>query len=224
MSQDLTTNSPPRTPITPELSPELTRLLISLPSADEAVSEISGDPVLFHEAQRALPALHDYAVGRAGEHGVKAVIGRRFALYPQPQRSDGEWAMWWADYHEVLADTPMCALEAAMAAYVKQSDSEFMPKPGKLLELAKMTPNRGAQAYTRAKLAVTGKPADLPRPEPTADEKAAVRKMAADFAKTFAERRPASLVPPMPSTAGKPDAGGLTPQMRELLAKQRGEG
>jgi hypothetical protein len=28
----------------------------------------------------------------------------------------------------------------------------------------------------------------------------------------------------LPSTAGKPDAGGLTPEMRELLGRQRGEG
>lgn len=204
----------------PELSPELTSLLNSWHNADEAIAEISNSPALFHEAQRALPALKDHATGRAGEAGVKAVIGRRFALFPQPARSDGEWAMWWADYYEVLATVPLCALEAGMAAYVKLIDSEFMPKPGRLLELSRMTPNRGVQAYERAAKAVTGKEAERARPEPTETEKAQVKRMLAGFQAKVAERTVATARPPLPSIAGKPDEGGLTPQMRDLMARR----
>lgn len=189
-------------------------------NGDEAVSTISGDPALFRETQAALPALRDFATGRAGAAGVKAVIGKRFALFPQPDRSDGEWVAWWADYIEALADQPLCALEAAMAAYVRLVDSEFMPKPGRLLELARMTPNRGAQAYGRALKAVTGGEPERTRPEPTESERQAVRKMLGDFNDAMAKRTVANARPPLPCIAGKPDEGGLTPQMRELMARR----
>jgi hypothetical protein len=38
------------------------------------------------------------------------------------------------------------AIEAGMAEYVRQVDSEFFPKPGKLRELAQKVPNRMARA------------------------------------------------------------------------------
>lgn len=184
------------------------------------MAEINNSPALFHEAKAALPALKDYATGRAGPAGVREVIGRRFALFPQPQRADDEWVMWWTDYYDALADQPLCALEAAMAAYVRLVDSEFMPKPGRLLELARMTPNRGAQAYGRALKAVTGGEPEQIRPEPTESERQAVLKMLGDFNAEIAKRTVANARPPLPSTAGKPDEGGLTPQMRELMARR----
>jgi len=205
------------------LSEELTSLLNSCLNSDEAVAEISNSPALFREAQAALPVLREQALGRSGEEGVRQVIGRRFALFPQPQRSDGEWAMWWADYYEALASVPLCALEAAMAAYVRLHDSEFMPKPGKLLELSKTTPNRGAQAYGRALKATTGKePERLPFIGPTEEEKAKVKAMLTSFNAKHMATVEAYKPPPMPATHGKADAGGLTPEMRALIERRGG--
>lgn len=115
---------------------------------------IAGVPALVAEARAALPALQSLASWPAGDHGVKLVIGKRFAIYPQPVRLDGEWTAWWAEYFTVLSDTPLAALEAGMRAYVALPDSEFMPKPGRLRELARKAPCRAIQRYNQARRAV----------------------------------------------------------------------
>jgi len=174
-----------------------------------------------------LPALKAVAEHKAGDDGVRAVIGRRFALYPQPERDDGEWAAWWADYFDALADVPLACLEAAMRAWVQRPDSQFMPKPGELRALAHRTPSRTLQRYHRAKRAL--QIADAPKapaitqttPEGVhVDQQSAVRKMLSEYQAAYAARQPAPRSA-MPSTAGKPDAGGLTPQMRELIARRQ---
>lgn len=225
MPNDLTLNEPPERKITPVLSPHLAALLEAEPgSGVDPVGEIASYLALLEEAKAALPVLKAAAMQKAGRHGVREVIGRRFPLFPQPDRSDGEWAAWWEDYHQTLADVSWAALEAAMARYVADPASEFMPKPGKLLELARTTPNKAVRAYDRANRALAyhhGQVAALPAPterrEPSTDEVAQVKRMLADFkVKNFDEPRRDTL----PSIAGKPDSGGLTPEMRALLARQ----
>ena len=180
---------------------------------------IASSPALLAEATAALPALREQATSRCGEAVVREVIGRRFALFPQPQRSDGEWAMWWADYYEALSDLPRAALEAAMAAYVKLPDSEFMAKPGKLLELAKVTPNRGAQAYARALRATTETPERTPVPP---EESAKVREMLGEYLAKISTRR-AEEPRPLPDSFWHVDDAGLTPEMRRLTQRREAE-
>jgi hypothetical protein len=61
---------------------------------------------------------------------------------------------------------------------------------------------------------------------PSEEEKAAVHRMAEEARASLIEAarrvRPARKAGEMPSTAGKPDAGGLTPEMRELMARREG--
>lgn len=234
---DLTTTHDdlPERKITPVLSPDLKSLLVD-ETDSWSVRRIHEDPELRAEAIANLPVLRAAARQKAGRAGVMEVIGKRFALYPQPNRSEGEWAAWWSDYVEVLGDIPWHSLEAGMAAYVADPKSEFMPKPGKLRELALTTPARVAVAYERA-----NKVAELNRPrpvyaEPTEEERKAsqaradaehaeIRKMADDLLKTFKVKtlgEPAQRSS-LPSTAGKPDEGGLTPAMRALLAKREAQ-
>lgn len=200
----------------PALSPELTALLDGTP---DGVEWIAQNPALLAEAEARLPALHHTATAKAGREGVKAVIGRRFALYPQPQRSDGEWAAWWSDYFDVLEDVALASLEAAMRAHVADPESEFMPKPGRLRELAFVTPCRSLQRYHRAKAAITLSQTPQPRLAPPLEDAAKVRDMLAEFqAKAIPGE---AKKPTLPSIAGKPDEGGLTPEMRAVLARQR---
>lgn len=159
----------------------------------------------------------------AGEHGVREIIGRRFALYPQPDRSDGEWAAWWSDYYDVLAEVPYASLEAAMAEYVKRPDSEFLPKPGKLLEMSRSTPNRAAQAYGRARRAVGEAEAKEGRREPTEQEKVAVGKLLEGFFAEMDSRKVTRVIEPLPAIHGKADERGITPQLRAIIQRQRGE-
>lgn len=214
----------------PALGRALSELLDHDGSPDRAAHEIAETPALIAEARVVLPALKTAATAKAETDGVRKVIAKRFALYPQPQRSDEEWAGWWADYLETLAGVSLASLEAAMRAYVARPDSEFMPKPGKLLDLAQTTPCRSLQRYYRAKRAI--EIADRPRPPPMPDgdpepgarvDPAEVRTMLAEFeAKSVTTAMKTK--PELPSIAGKADEGGLTKEMRALMARRQGLG
>lgn len=177
--------------------------------------------MLLAEARAALPALKAVAEHKAGIEGVRRVIARRFTIYPQPQRSDEEWADWWADYMDVLADLSLASLEAGMRAYVADPESEFMPKPGKLRELAFTAPSRSLGRYYRAKRALQfAEDAERPVLAGPPVDPAEVRAMLAEYQ---AKRGPDERKPSMPSIAGKPDEGGLTQEMRDLMARRSGD-
>lgn len=202
------------------LSPALNALLDATGSPESAVSEIANSPALLAEARSVLPALKAVAQSKAGPDGVKAVVGKRLALYPQPQRSEAEWDAWWSDYFDVLSDVPLASLEAGMRAYVADPQSEFMPKPGRLRELAFTAPCRSLGRYYRALQAVDA----AERPALAATVRAdpsAVRALLADFNARIVTAEKAK--PVLPSTAGKPDAGGLTDEMRQLIARRNGD-
>lgn len=211
----------------------LKALLEQEPSTDEAVARIVGAPALIEEVRSLLPVLQEHARRPAGEDGVKRVVGRRFALFPQPERDEDEWGAWWSAQFDVLADLPEPALEAGMVAWARQPDSQFLPAPGKLRELALTTENRAARAYHRARLAVEYRPpfdgeplqisAPTPRaiPEPTKADKDRVRAMAANFAAQAEARRPPQTFREPPPPAGI-DEKGLSPEMRALMAKGEG--
>lgn len=232
------TDSLPEKPISPVLSPDLKSLLVEEDNQRWAIQAIIDSPDLKAEAEAALPVLKAAATQKAGQGGVRQVIGKRFALYPQPQRSEGEWAAWWADYFDVLADVHWHALEAGMATYVRDPGSEFMPKPGKLLELARTAPVRVVRAYERAREAVTYRPPpppldpallaelhgqDFPQPKAMADA-LEIKRMGEEAMRDIRGAKTALPTVELPSIAGKADEGGLTPTMRALLARQRGEG
>lgn len=100
----------------------------------------------------------------ATEDQIRQIIGARFALFPQPQRNDGQWAAWWADYYDALRGLTPYAVEAGMAAWVRSPEAEFMAKPGKLRELAMTVPNENvwARAHMRATKATRQNAADTP--------------------------------------------------------------
>lgn len=223
---------------TPQISPGLNSLLTLEPNAERAISEIAKTPAMLAEAKAALPTLHAMATMPAGEEGVRRVIGSRRALFPQPERTSAESAAWWADYFDVLADLPEGAIEAAMQAWVKLPDAEFMPKPGKLLELAKTTPNRSVKAYQRCKAAVEYQPpreverlskaqidqmvaplaAKVPH-QPSQADKERVKRMMREFIEAD-EARKAKLKTEKQSAepaCGVPDETGITPELRQAL-------
>jgi hypothetical protein len=114
---------------------------------EAAVQTIADSPHLLAEARNELPLVRGRAMMPATADEIRAVIGRRFAVYPQPRRSDGEASEWWADYFDVLLGKVSAeALECAMQAWVAKPTSQFMPKPGELYELAMATVTPGARA------------------------------------------------------------------------------
>lgn len=207
----------------PELGQALSALLDDPGSPDQAAMAIASDGALVAQARIALPALQHAAMAKAGPDGVRKVIAKRFETYPQPQRTDEQWAAWWADYLETLADVSLASLEAGMRAYVAEPSSEFMPKPGRLRELAFTAPCRNMQRYYRAKRAL--QMADEPKPLAITDAEATkraeeVRALARDF---LAKPLDAPAKPTLPSIAGPVDDGGLTPMMRESMARRDAE-
>ena len=222
-------NSPAVRPISLALSPELTALLDSDGSRDAILDRLTKRQDLLAEAEASLPGLKRVAMAKAGEAGVKAVIGKRLVLYPQPERSDGEWDAWWADYFDVLADCSLASLEAAMRAYVALPDSEFMPKPGRLRELVFLTPSRSWKRFNLAEQAVqfAAREKILQMPERAPEDVEAdpalaeanrleILRLAKDYqAKTM--RDPPK---PRPYIGGSVDERGITPQMRALRERQ----
>lgn len=223
MRQDLTPATPPARKITPALSPDLRQQLEAEANEDEAIKTIAGNLALREEARAVLPVLRAAATQKAGPEGVGEVIGKRLVLYPQPARSDAEWAAWWADYVDILSDVPWQALEAAMLTWVKDPKSEFMPKPGQLHALAMASEFPAAKTFNRAAKAMAVVKAEEARskPPPSPEQVAAVKSMLSGFQAKMAEKDLSKISPPMPSTAGKPDQGGLTPAMRALMARQK---
>ncbi|RAK51606.1 hypothetical protein [Phenylobacterium soli] len=150
----LTTSSPAAKPTTLAPSPHLSALLDRDGNPDDACQEIASYLALREECREILPALREQAERRADQEGIRAVVGRRFATYPQPERNEGEWAAWWRDYYDALTGLSLASLEAAMREWIKRSDSQFLPKPGELRELALRTPSRALQRYQRARRVV----------------------------------------------------------------------
>lgn len=184
------------------------------------------------ECRARLPDLRRIVETPSGEAGVRDVVGRRFALFPQPKRTDEEWAMWWVDYYDTLSDLPVCDLEAGMLAWIREPASDFLPKPGRLREYAMTTASTPRRAYERARNALAWVP---PRPapenpipvepptargipEPSAEDKARVKKWAAEFkAQADTRRIPET---PLPPIHGKTDETGITPELRALMARE----
>lgn len=149
----------------PALSQGLRLLLLHEPQSHDAVDGILASPALHAEVTAALPALmaaRDASMVPAAPTDVFAIIGRRFATYPQPERSDAEWAAFWDDYYDALQGVPLEALGAAMRAWVK-TDEQFLPKPGQLRKLADAQPNPALIAAHRARLAAEREPRRLTR-------------------------------------------------------------
>ena len=218
-------NSTPSKPLWTELSEPVRRLLNS-PTRD-AVEQIATDPQALAEVRQALPRLRAWATQAASRDAIMAVLGRRFALFPQPDRSDSEWAAWWADYLEALAGQSEPAIEAAMAAYVKLHDSEFFPKPGRILELARATPNTAGRALTNANLAIeydsnpgnrTSAPGMYTKTDPEAEKRARddiKRKTAECLANLGAQTKQKTVA--VRANHGKTDGTGITPALRAIM-------
>lgn len=237
MSNDLTPSSQPAKRITPDLKPDLKWLLDPALNSHEALSQILRTPALIEDVRQALPSIKQSAFQRAGEAGVREVIGTRFAIYPQPERSPGEWGAWWDQYIDALSNVPWGALEGAMRAWVKLPTSEFLPKPGALLELAKGAQYKSALMYERAERAIriadhrdeeAAKRKSILESRTDGEKKAdtdSIMQMLGDFKARYEEKRaafyPVKHAPP--STAGKPDAGGLTPMMRAAMARRNAD-
>lgn len=135
-----------------EVSPALKPLLMSEGSSLAAVEQITQNPGLHAEAAALVPQL-EAMIQPSSSSAVMAILGKAFAVYPQPDRSEAEWAAWWSAYIEDLEEFPAASLEAAMRDYRRQGVSEFFPKPGQLRALAEAHRGPFIGALARARMA-----------------------------------------------------------------------
>lgn len=144
------------------VSEPLKRLLHDTGASDLAVEHIVSVPALHEEAKAILPALKAHAAP-CGPQAVMMQVGRLFAIWPQPARSEAEWETFWEFYIDDLADLPLDALIAGIRDARRSPDAEFLPKPGPLraLALKHAEPiHRAAYRIERAARAVPPKPFD----------------------------------------------------------------
>lgn len=122
---------------------------------EEAVRLISTDPTLLAEAGSLLPTLAQRVHQGATRPEIKDILFARFVVYPQPQRHDWQWDLWWADYYAILEGLTGEAIDAGLTKWVGLPDSEFFPKPGQLKALAEKTPTRTGRTIGIVQKAMT---------------------------------------------------------------------
>lgn len=162
------------------LSQGLRLLLQHEPSTGQAIEGIVSNPALHAEVKAALPGLiadRDQALAKPAPADLQEILGSRLTLYAVPDRSEGEWRSWWADYLDALSDLPLRAVDEAMRQWVR-SPAEFYPKPGQLREIALKIPSPEYRAAYRAKMAAERPSVTF---QPDAASKAAVAEMLAGF-------------------------------------------
>ena len=174
----------------PELSPRL-RAALETSDVDAGRETIVGDPVLVREASVALPAMRAAALAPAGEAGVRRVVGSRMATFPPMEMTEGQWAAWWRDYVDVLGGLTEAQLEHGMRLYLREPGSDFLPKPWKLLALAKGATTTAATLYDRAKAAVDEAMSSATRPNRQPVDPAQVDTWMADWRASMAAKREA---------------------------------
>lgn len=215
----------------PALSRALSCWLLDETSDAKAIEVIAKSDLLRSEATMAMPALRAAALRPASPDEIRAIIGSRFPTYPQPKRTEGEAAAFWADYFDALEGLTPAMIEAGMAAHVKDPKAEFLPKPGRLAELAKTTPTTGrfTRAYNRARSAVVAnqkaaepKPAVEERPSPE-EVKAMVAETLAALAETPTAKALAARKQAMKPTPSAPLPAGshMSAEMRAKLETRK---
>lgn len=151
------------------LSRALTSWLLEEATDAKAIEVIAKSDILRSEAAMMMPAMRQAALTPATLVEIRNIIGMRFATYPQPERDEGEAAAFWADYFDALQGLTPAQIEGGMKAHVQDPKSEFLPKPGRLADLARQSahPGKWTRAHNRARAAVE-KARALSAPAPVA--------------------------------------------------------
>lgn len=205
------------------ISTPLWRLLSSNVGAAAEIEEIASDPRLRSEALAVLPKLMARAAP-SGDERVRNALQPLILVYGASEATRSP--AFWQAYYRALAPLPVEALARGVEDYLAAPDSEFFPKPGPLRALCDKHAEPIFKAASRAKRAL-----ELPkynRTPITPEERAKVLQMAREAGEKLSLTAASAFPKPpggeLPNTAGKPDEGGITPQMRALMARQQGLG
>jgi len=148
-------------------------------NAREAAAEIVRSPRLRASLDQIADSVRSMAA-KAGDTGVFRALQPLLIMYGRPKKADAEMATWYGLYYDALGKLPMEAITYAVSEYIRTSQIHAVPAPGPLSKLAAPVAEKIWRAAYRVKFA-SEMSAVRARPEPTPEEKAAVRAMVADF-------------------------------------------
>ena len=195
------------------------------------------------ELRATLPAIAEEVRRSSGVEGISHALKPWYTTYPQPQRTQKQWVEFYLTYDVICGHLPTEALVGAMKTWAALPDSEFLPKPGKLREIAAQTPTPAGRLYARAHAVITAAEqitghqaviANMERDQVKApDQIEAVHRMLQDFTThntpvaererrrlKIGDKAAATDAAPKPYTGGIPAPGShLTPEMLKALGR-----
>lgn len=141
-------------------------------SADEIVRRIARTPALLDEVREVAPRLAARQTP-CGPEGVMAVLLPLKSVYGLGDRSEAEWATFWAAYIDALDVLPAECLAEAVIVWNRTGDR--FPVPAQLFKLARAEQTKLQMAAWRAKKAAEFR--ERHSPGPTPEERARVKAM-----------------------------------------------
>jgi len=134
------------------------------------------------------------------------------------------YSLYAAELRQWPADVAKSACERLARGKPGQTGTNWFPTLAELVKECERLASNRRTIYAALQRYVPKPQATSPIGELTVEQRAAHREATerakAELRATADRMRPAGKHRDMPSTAGKPDAGGLTPQMRELMARR----
>jgi hypothetical protein len=158
----------------------LRSLLLGSGDAKGAARIIAINPTLRAQAEAQLPWL-ERALEPAEPEQILLLLARHAPALGLKDMSEESWGLLFEPYLEALGDLPLTALEEAFIRWNKgelypkePGRHAFFPRPAEIRKLAEPARNELGKAANRIKLAIKHVE-NAPKPEPSAEEKAAVR-------------------------------------------------
>ena len=165
------------------ISPSLAKLLmVTANDAAEAVQLAGYHPALVQEARDKLPLVTRLAAP-AGMGQVLRCVAELLLHFDPPSFGEGKPGAqladaWQSSYAKALEDLPVEALEIAVAGWIKCGKT--FPKVAHLRDLAE--PKTKELRVLSWRIKQVAEKARLPKPPPTAEERAEVKRMMEDLA------------------------------------------
>lgn len=141
-----------------------------------AAEVLASDPGLRGEAMALRPAL-EATIAPCGDEAVRGLLEPLVLVFGVSDAARRE--AFWTSYLKALSDLPLHGLTAACEAWCKKRDADFFPKPGPLRDLALAASTGAFRAVAIVRRAEGIRPRPVLREQPSAEDVAKVRTLAA---------------------------------------------
>lgn len=212
------------------LSAPLTSWLLVEVSDERAIEVIAKSDLLRGEAAMKLPELRQMALRPATHEEIRDIFRTREQTFGDLRvpRTEGEWALFYADHFDALEGLTAAQIEGGMRAHIADPENRgFSPSPGRLADLARKanTAGRWTKAHNRARAAVERsregqRPPETEAPRPSREEVAALLAPVLEALAGVDAKRKAQAKPRRPTPSAMVDGSGTSSEMRQLWQRQ----